>query len=89
MKVKEGFLLKKIADDYVVIPYEDKIVDFKAMIVLNESGAFLWDALKCETTENALVEALLKEFDVDEETAKTDVKEFISTLAEKDLIDNE
>lgn len=89
MKIKEGFLLKKIADDYVVIPYEDNIVNFKAMIVLNETGAFLWNKLQNDITFEELCENLSTEFEVDGETAKTDAEEFISILKGKGLIENE
>ena len=89
MKIKEGFLLKKIADDYVVIPYEDNIVNFKAMIVLNETGAFLWEKLQNDITFEGLCESLSREFEVDDETAKTDAEEFVLILKDKGLIENE
>ena len=89
MKIKDGFLLKKIADDYIVIPYEDKIVDFKAMLVLNETGAFLWEEMQKEISLNELEEKLTLEFDVDGETAGRDIGEFILKLKKKDLLENE
>ncbi len=89
MKIKEGFLLKKIADDYVVIPYEDNIVDFKAMLVLNDSGAFLWEELQNEISSDELKNRLTAEFEVDEITAENDIAEFVSKLKEKDLLENE
>ena len=87
MKIKEGFITKKVAGDVIVIPAEQALVDFKAIITLNETGAYLWELLKKETTEENMVEALLEQYDVDAETAKKDIKEFIGILSEKGLLD--
>ena len=81
MRIKEGYIVRKIVDDYIVVPTGDNIVDFAVAVSLNESGAFLWDILKEETEEAALIQALMQEFEgVDEETAKTDVSDFVSLL---------
>lgn len=86
MRLKEGFLLKKVAGDYVVIPTGNSMIDFKAMITLNETGAFLWEALQTEKNIQQLVEALLGEYEVDEETASRDACEFVNLLKEKNLL---
>ena len=87
MKIKEGFELKEIADNYVVIPTESNVVDFSSMIMLNEVSAFLWLQLLEDKTENDLLKAILKEYDVDKETAAGDIKVFIKELAAAGVID--
>lgn len=86
MKILEGFVLKNIAGANVVVPVGSNTVSFKAVITLNDSGAFLWQQLINDKTEDELVTAMLKEYDVDEATAKTDVKEFIGKLTEAGLL---
>ena len=86
MRLKDGFLLRKVAGEYIVVPSGNAMVDFKAMISLNETGAFLWEALKEEKTEADLVAALLGEYDVDEATATEDVNGFVNLLKEKNLL---
>ena len=81
MKIKDGFLVKKIVDDYLVVPTGDNIVDFAVAVSLNESGAFLWEQLKSDRTKEDLVRALMDEYEaVDNATAEKDVVEFISLL---------
>ena len=63
MKLKEGFVLREVAGDTVVIPSGDTL-DLNMMITLNETGKFLWEHLQSETDEAALVAALLAEYDV-------------------------
>lgn len=86
LKIKDGFLLKEIAGDYMVVPVGDNLVDFNALIALNDTGAFLWEQLKDDKTEEQLADALLKEYDVDRANAASDVNEFIDSLKKHDLI---
>lgn len=85
MKLKQGFLLREIAGDTVVIPTGDA-VDLNMMITLNETGRFLWQKLETETDEAGLVEALLAEYDVDELTAQTHVAAFVRKLKDHDFL---
>jgi hypothetical protein len=56
------------------------------MITVNEQGAFLWEALKEEITEDALVDAVLAEYDTDRQTAQADVAEFLEVLRQKRIL---
>lgn len=86
MKVQPGFTLKEVAESYVIVPTGANIIDFSAMITINETGAFLWNNLQEDITEEALVDALTAEYDVDRTTAETDVKEFIDVLKSKKVL---
>lgn len=88
MKLKDGFLLKEIAGSWVVVPVGEQVVDFQMMITLNETGAFLWEKLKNETTKEELLDALLSEYDVEKSVAESDVNEFLKTLHEKELLES-
>ncbi len=86
MKIKEGFITKKVAGDVIVIPAEQALVDFKAIITLNETGAYLWELLKEETTKEILLENMLKEYDAEKEVLSADIDEFLAVLEEKGLL---
>lgn len=87
MRIKEGFLIRKIIDDYIVVPTGDNIIDFAATISLNESGAFLWNALLKDCSEEDLVASLMQEYEgVEEETAKEDVSDFVAMLRANNLL---
>lgn len=85
MKLKDGFILREVAGEQVVIPTGDAL-DLNMMITLNESGAFLWKQLEQENTEDGMVSALLAEYDVDEATARTCVAAFVAKLKEHDFL---
>ncbi len=78
MQLKEGFVLRQVAGETIVLPAGD--LNINAMITLNDTGAFLWKLLEQETTPEALTEALLGEYDVDRETAELCVSRFVEKL---------
>ena len=88
MKIKENFMLRKVADTYVVVPVGDAVAEFNGMINLNEAGAFLWQLLENETTAEQVVEGLLQQYEVDEAIAKRDVDNFINELKAAKLLEN-
>ncbi len=81
MKIKEGFILRKVSDAYVVVATGEAAKGFNGMITLNSSGAFLWEKLAtdCDTKEK-LVSALLDEYEVTEEQASKDVDIFVGKI---------
>lgn len=87
MKIKDNFMLRKVADCYVVVPIGPAVADFNGMINLNEAGAFLWQLLESETTEEAVVAAMLEHYEVSEDIARNDVKKFVLQLSEAGLLD--
>ncbi len=80
MKIKEGYVLREVADQYVVIPFGSESVSFNGMITLNESGALLWRALENGGDRETLADALVGEYDIDRESALADADEFIASL---------
>ncbi len=87
MKVKDNFILKKIADSYVVIPIRSRTVDFSGVIKLTESASVLWQMLEKGAEREELVARLLEEYEVDDNTAREDVDRFLQKLREADLIE--
>ena len=85
MKIKDGYILREIAGEYVVIPSGEDL-DLNLMITLNETGSFLWKKLTDGATEEELVKALLAEYDVDETRARNAVAAFIDKLREHDFL---
>jgi hypothetical protein len=77
LKIKSGFILREIAGSPVIIPVGERVIEFKGMMMPNETGAFIWRKLASETTYEQLLAAVLEEYDVDEKTAKADLDEFL------------
>ena len=86
MKIKDGFILREVAGSSIVVAVGDAVKEFNGVINLNETGAFLWKQIEKGVDEDALVSALLDEYDVDKETAEKDVKTFIEKLQQAKLL---
>lgn len=80
MKLKNGFALRPVADTWVVLPLEERSIDFNGMLTLNETGALLWRALEQGGDREALADALTAEYAVDRAQALADVDEFLESL---------
>lgn len=83
---KQDFVVRTIAGETLLIPIGAMTKEFNGMILLNETGAFLWEALKQPRTEDELVGLMLAEFETDASTALSDIKDFISSGVQDGLI---
>ena len=80
MKIKEGFILRKVANENVVMPIGPASVVLNGIIKLNASGVLLWNALKDGADMIDLTELLQKEYEIPVEMAAADTKAFVATL---------
>lgn len=80
MKIKNGFTLRDVAGEYMVMPTGDEIERFGGTLILNETGAFFWEKLQAPTAREDVLDALLAEYDIDPTTAARDLDAFLETL---------
>lgn len=87
MKINEGFELRTVCDENVIVAYGRKNIDFSKVISLNESAAYLWNAVVGkEFTCQELTDLLCKEYDVDAETAQNDAAQMVASWKELGLV---
>lgn len=82
MRIKEGYVMRRVADIWIVMPVDNAVLNFNGMLTLNESGAFLWEHLASGVGCDAACEIMTKEYNVTAEQAKTDIEEFCKKLIE-------
>lgn len=87
MKIKEGFLLRNVAGNHMVVPIGQATLDFNGMMSLNETGAFLFSKMIEGTTREKLIEAVMTEYGIDEKLAQQDVDNFIKKVEGEDLFE--
>lgn len=87
MEIKKEMVLRKIADENILVPGADTVLDLNGLFVLTETGAFIWSLLPNVKTECEIVEKMLEEYDVDRETAEKDVAEFLDRIRGFGIID--
>lgn len=75
MKLKEGFVLRPLGTEYIVLGEGLAQVDFNKMVTLNETAGYLWKEVEGkEFTAETLKNLLLDRFDVSEEIAAKDAE---------------
>ena len=80
MRVSKDLILREVAGEYILIPVGQAALKIHGMINLSESAVLLWKKLQEECTEGELVEVLLREYEVDRDTALADVREFTEQM---------
>ncbi len=80
MKIKSGFIVREVAGSRIVIAVGERAAEFRGVVKLNETGAFLWNHLELDTDIDALVTAMTDEYEVSEDVARRDVETFVGTL---------
>ena len=87
MKIKDGFLLRKIAGANIAVPIGERIAEFNGTITLRGISAQIWELLEEDRTFEDLLAHILSIYDVDEETAKNDLKKTIEQLESNGLLE--
>lgn len=74
MRIKDGFILRTICGEHIVVGEGLSQVNFNKMLSLNETAAWLWQEVSGkEFTRENLVSLLLDKYDVTPEKAAEDV----------------
>ena len=89
MKIKDGFVLRKIADQYMAVPVGARAKELHGMIGLNETGAFIWDRLSKGQSQDDIVKALCEEYEVQNDAAAASVERFLEKLRAEGMLSDE
>ena len=88
MKIKDGFVLKEVSGQIVVVPVGDAVINFNGMLTLNKTGRFLFEVLREEKTVEELANLLVEKYDIDYDSALADVERFVAELASNDILES-
>ena len=87
MKIKEGFILRSICGEYVVVGEGLTQVNFNKMLSLNETAAYLWkEAQGKEFSKEDLVQFLLDKYEVSPEQAAADVDKLVTIWIQEGVV---
>ena len=89
MRIKNGFVLREVAGQIMVIATGEASKDFHGMIKLNSTGKEIWLALQEGLAEKDVVKRIQDKYDVDAEKASQDVRGFIKQMEEMGFLVNE
>lgn len=87
MKIKEGFLLRNVAGNNVVVPVGQATLDFNGMMSLNDTGAFIFGKMIDGISREELIQAVMDEYEIEEQLATVDVDNFIEKVEREGLFE--
>lgn len=87
MKVKQGFVMRDVAGQTVIIATGEASKAFQGMIRVNETGKLVWNGLGEGLTEDQIADKVTSEFEVDRATALKDVQSFIDQMRTNGFLD--
>ena len=87
MKLKYEFIVREIAGEYVMVPMGAAALEFSGMASTNAVGAFICEKLKQETTPEAVLDSICREFEIDRATAQADLNAFLDDMRKVKLLD--
>lgn len=82
MRIKKGFVLRKVAGQAMVIATGEASKDFHGMVKLNSTGEDIWTGLTDGLSENEIAEKLADKYEVDKSKALEDIKVLIAKMDE-------
>lgn len=88
MKIKNGFELRDVCGEQVIMAHGKENIDFSKIISLNETAAYLWNkVVGREFDEQQMVELLTEAYEVEESVARADVKKLLAQWTENGLLE--
>lgn len=88
MKIKEGFKMRKLGREHIVVAEGSGLVNFNRMVSFNDTAAYLWEALSGkEFAIEDIKQLILDRYEVDERTAAADAAKLARDWAEAGLIE--
>ena len=89
MNTKTGFRIREVCGEKIIVAEGKENIDFSNIISMNDSAAYLWNSVEGkEFTIDTIVKLLLDIYDVDEETARKDVFQFLADLKRAGMIED-
>ncbi|MDO4489094.1 MAG: PqqD family protein [Eubacteriales bacterium] len=87
MRLKKGYRPVRLGNEYVLIAYGREEKSLGGAVRLNEVSAFILGMLKDDKTMEEVTDAMVKRYEISEETASADLTEMINEFKEMGVIE--
>lgn len=80
MRIKNGFVLREVAGQPIVVATGEASKEFHGMVKLNQTGKDIWQGLMEGLTEEQIVEKLAEHYQVTKEKAAEDTRKLLGQM---------
>jgi len=89
MRIKDGFVIREVAGQIMVIATGEASKEFHGMIKLNATGRDIWEGLQAGLSEDEIAGKLQEKYQIEESEAKIDTAAFLKKMEEMGFLKNE
>lgn len=87
MKIAKEFILREIAGECVLVPTGATTQEFNGLITMSDTARFIWENMEKAESLEEMIQMILEEYEIDEETAKKDATGFIFHLLQAGFVE--
>ncbi|MBQ9374732.1 MAG: PqqD family protein [Ruminococcus sp.] len=87
MKIKDGYKLRQVAGEDIVVPLADKTKKANGIFRLNKQASELFNVFSSDSTAQDAIDFLTENYGISTEQAESDVNDFIDMLRKFDMLD--
>ena len=89
MRIKDGFVIREVAGQIMVIATGEASKEFHGMVKLNATGRDIWEGLQAGLSEDEIAGKLQEKYQIEESEAKIDTAAFLKKMEEMGFLKNE
>lgn len=82
----KDIVTRAITGELFIVPVRGKLADMQRIFTLNPVAEYIWDSLDGRTSIEDIRKGVLSTYEVEEDQADSDIRDFIAELLEADLI---
>ena len=87
MKIKEGFVLRSVMGNNVVVAVGEASKNFRGMVKLNGTAAAVWKLIEKGLSESEIVDAMFEEYDVERDRLASDVRRLLEGFEKQGFLE--
>ena len=87
MKIKEGFVIRKVMGNHVVIATGAQSKNFHGMVKLNNTAAEIWEHIAKGLSEEEICKVMLESYEVEEDVLRADIHKTVKSLISQGFVE--
>lgn len=87
MKKIDGFVMRRLGQDAMIVAESVDLIDFDRIVSLNPSAAYIWESLPdTDFSTHTITDLLTRQYDVEEVVANNDAKDLVKVWLKAGII---
>lgn len=84
---KPNVVKRRIAGETLLIPIRGELVNMEILFALDPTAEFIWDRIEADRALDGILLDVMDAFNIDRDTARSDLGSFVAELQEAGIID--